>query len=429
MMQDWFLDAKLGVFVHYGIYAVRSVSESWSFYNGTISHEDYMGQLDGFTASNLDMNAWIDLFRLSGARYAVLTAKHHDGVTLWDSSVGDLSVARRTPARRDIVGEYVRAMRESGIRVGLSFSLSDWSEPTYPTVYPHGESPGDRVYDSRFSSPSDGVERPELWAQFVDRNRAQVEELLTKYGTVDLLWFDGDWERSAEQWKMKELRDRIHRLQPNIVLNSRMRGYGDYRTPEQGFPITPPEGPWEFCTTLNDSWGHAAHDDNYKTPAQLIRMFVECISMGGNMLVGVGPREDGVFDERAISVLRELGGWIRRNSEAVYGTRAGADCRFFAGGSTLSKDRRVLYLFVYDAPRGEVCLKGLRSPIERISVVGTGRSLTYRQTGGAAWNGIPGLTWIRVEPTDIDEYITVLRIRLAEPLSLYDGSGEPLEAN
>ena len=138
MMQDWFRNAKLGIFIHYGIYAVGDVSESWSFHNGNISYEDYMKQCEGFTASKFDAKKWAELFQKAGAQYVVMTAKHHDGVALFDTGYSDLSVVKKTPAARDLVKEYTAAMREAGLKVGLYYSLIDWSDPRYRTVYPEG---------------------------------------------------------------------------------------------------------------------------------------------------------------------------------------------------------------------------------------------------------------------------------------------------
>ncbi|MDU2242728.1 MAG: alpha-L-fucosidase, partial [Paenibacillus sp.] len=287
-MQPWFEDAKLGIFIHYGIYAVDGVSESWSFHNGVISYEDYMKQLDGFTASRFDADSWAELIEKSGAKYAVLTTKHHDGVALFDTKYSDLSVVKRTPARRDIVKEYAEAISKRGIRLGLYYSLIDWSHPDYPSVYPGGIVPEDLSRVNRFSDPLDGEQDEEKWQNFLQFNRHQLSEILTRYGTVDLLWFDGDWERSAEQWGLPEFKEFLRSFNPNILINSRLAGHGDYKTPEQGLPITRPEGPWEFCTTINTSWGYQPKDQKYKTLKQIIRMFCDCISMGGNMLLNIG---------------------------------------------------------------------------------------------------------------------------------------------
>ncbi|HIR25947.1 MAG TPA: alpha-L-fucosidase, partial [Candidatus Egerieimonas faecigallinarum] len=321
-MQDWFRKAKLGIFIHYGIYAVGDVSESWSFHNGNISYEDYMKQCDGFTASKFNAKEWADLFKRAGAQYVVLTSKHHDGVALFDTEYSDLSVVKKTPAKRDIVKEYTEAVREAGMKVGIYYSLIDWSDPRYRSVYPEGSDPKDHLQDV-FATPAGGPEDPEKWEEFLEFNNNQMRELMTKYGKVDLLWFDGDWERSAKQWKAKEFKAYLESLNPEVIVNSRLQGYGDYETPEQGIPLYGPEGVWEFCCTINDSWGYRPSDNDYKTSRQIIRMFCDCLTLGGKMLLDVGPKEDGTLDERQVKVLEDLGTFIHDNEEAIYETEKG----------------------------------------------------------------------------------------------------------
>lgn len=429
MIQDWFKNAKLGIFIHYGIYAVNSVAESWSFYNGRISYEDYMKQLDGFTAKNFDANKWAELFKKARANYVVLTSKHHDGIALWDTKYSDLNVLAKTPAKRDIIKEYTTAIREHGMKVGIYFSLIDWSNENYKSIYAEGSKPGDPIYENKFSSPIDGIEKPDKWQQFLDFNRNQLTELMTNYGTIDLLWFDGDWERSANQWKMPEFREFLHNLNPNVVLNSRMQGYGDYKTPEQGIPVFQPKGAWEFCTTINDSWGYQKFDNNYKSSLQIIRMFCDCITMGGNLLLDVGPMEDGTIDIRQQQVLIDLGNWITKNEEAVFETEKGIPYNFFLGGSTLSKDKKTLYLFVYDNPIENVCLKGICNKITKITILASQKELTYKLKGGAPWNGIPGTVWIDLNQNDANNQITVLKVELESELKLYYGEGEAVTQN
>lgn len=428
-MQPWFEDAKLGIFIHYGIYAVDGISESWSFHNGVISYEDYMKQLDGFTASRFDADYWAELIEKSGAKYAVLTTKHHDGVALFDTKYSDLSVVKRTPARRDIVKEYAEAISKRGIRLGLYYSLIDWSHPDYPSVYPGGIVPEDLSRVNRFSDPLDGEQDEEKWQNFLQFNRHQLSEILTRYGTVDLLWFDGDWERSAEQWGLPEFKEFLRSFNPNILINSRLAGHGDYKTPEQGLPITRPEGPWEFCTTINTSWGYQPKDQKYKTLKQIIRMFCDCISMGGNMLLNIGPREDGTIDPRQADILLGLGDWIRTHEEAVYGTVEGLMTRYWLGGSTLTKDRKTLYLFVYDDPKESVCLKGLCNPIREITVLHSGKELKYEIHGGVPWFNIPGTTWIDLTSEDCHEQVTVLKLEFAEQVEMYGGTGAVVTHN
>ncbi|WP_339265547.1 alpha-L-fucosidase [Paenibacillus sp. FSL R5-0470] len=428
-MQQWFTDAKLGIFIHYGIYAVQGVAESWSFYNGKMSHGEYMKQLDGFTASKFDAKHWADIIARSGAKYSVLTTKHHDGVALFDTQYSDLSVMKATLAKRDIVKEWSNAIRERGLHVGMYYSLIDWSHPDYPSVFESGIVPADLSQVNRFSSPVDGIQDEETWQKFLAFNNNQLREIMTNYGTVDLLWFDGDWERSAEQWGLPAFKEYLRSLSPNVIINSRLQGHGDYKTPEQGIPITRPEGAWEFCTTINTSWGYVHDDHKYKSLNQIIRMFCDCISMGGNMLLDIGPMEDGTIDPRQEDILLGLGDWIRAHEEAIYGTQDGIMTRYYLGGSTLSADKKTLYLFVYDAPKENICLKGLCNPIKKITVLHSGKELTHEIHGGVPWFDIPGTTWIHMTPTDTHEQVSVLKLEFDEEVRMYGGAGTVVTHN
>ena len=428
MMQEWFRKAKLGIFIHYGIYSIGNVSESWSFHNGAISYEDYMKQCDEFTASRFDAKAWADLFKKAGAQYVVLTAKHHDGVALFDTQYSDLSVVKKTPAGRDLIKEYTQAVREAGMNVGLYFSLIDWSDPRYRSVYPEGSDPKNHLNDV-FATPAGGPEDPQKWQEFVEFNKNQLTELMTQYGTVDLLWFDGDWERSAKQWNAKELKQYLQSLNPNILINSRFQGYGDYETPEQGIPLYGPEGEWEFCTTINSSWGYRKQDNHYKTSRQIVRMFCDCLTLGGRLLLDVGPKEDGTLDERQVKVLEDLGAFIQDNKEAIYDTTKGLNYNQFLGGSTLSADKKTIYLFVYDRPSEFLCVKGIKTPVKRVSVLHTGEELSFSYTGSLPWSGIPGTLWIRADEMELHPLTTVLKVELEGEITYNLGHGEVVTNN
>ncbi|MFB6980108.1 alpha-L-fucosidase [Streptomyces scopuliridis] len=421
-MQPWFSDAKLGIFIHYGIYAVDGVPESWSFYTGQVPHERYMRQLDGFTASRYDPKSWAELFARAGARYAVLTARHHDGVALWDTAQSGLSVPAHTPAGRDLVAGYTDALREHGLKVGLYYSHSDWNHPDYASVlHPDPDPRMEDLHTNRFVAPADGVEDLDAWARFLAYRDAQVGELVDRY-RPDLLWFDGEWERSEAQWGMRELSELILSLAPETVLNARMLGYGDYATPEQGVPLTPPDRPWELCLTVNDSWGFQHDDHRHKSVGQLVRYFTETIGMGGNLLLGVGPREDGTIPAEQVDRLEGLGAWIGRHSPAVYGTVAGLPAGHHYGPSTLSADRRTLYLVCFDIPRESVAVRGVRNAVRGVRVLGTGAELDHRVVGGL--HEVPGVLWIDApHADDVDEHATVLAVELDGELDLYQGSG------
>ncbi|NNE36617.1 MAG: alpha-L-fucosidase, partial [Rhodothermales bacterium] len=323
---SWFQDARLGIFIHWGIYAVDGIDESWSFFNRYVSYEDYMEQLDGFTAEHYDPADWARLIKASGARYAVLTSKHHDGVALWATEESDLSVVEKTPARRDLIAPFVQAMRDADLKVGLYFSHIDWSHRDYNVF---------RRDEYRYTDD------PERWARYLDFHRDQIKELATLF-EPDMFWFDGDWEHNAEEWKAAALRDSMLAWNPQVILNSRLSGYGDYLTPEQGLPITRPKGVWELCMTMNDSWGYQGHDRNYKTAYQIIRIFADVLGMGGNLLLDIGPKADGTIPDEQLGILESLGRWTRKHEEAIYGTTTGLPPGHFYGPTTLSKDRETL---------------------------------------------------------------------------------------
>jgi alpha-L-fucosidase len=418
-MQPWFPAAKLGIFIHYGIYAVDGVPESWSLYNGDVSPTDYLAQLDGFTASGYDPQAWAELFAKAGARYAVLTAKHHDGVALWDAPHSRHNVVTGTPAARDLIAPYAEALRERGLKVGLYFSHPDWTHPDYPTVQ-NGLHPDAEPHV--FANPVDGrPEEPERWARFREQYHEQVADLVTRY-RPDLLWFDGEWERSDEQWGAQTLGDRVLTINPETIFNDRIRTHADYSSPEQALPFSAPDGPWELCLTVNDSWGYQHRDTHWKSPRQLVRYFTETIGLGGNLLLDVGPRADGTIPPEAVERLEALGGWIDRHAEAVYDTVAGLPAGHHYGPSTLSADRQTVYLVCFDAPRGQLALRGLRNEVKRVRVLASGAELGHERIGGLGSH--PGHMWIDApDAADVDDLATVFDVELDGELDLYTGTG------
>ena len=359
---EWFYKAKLGIFIHWGVYAVKGVSESWSFYNKYLPHDEYMKQCEGFTASKYDPKAWVELIKESGAQYTVLTTKHHDGVDLWDTKQNGISVVKNTPAKRDLVTPFVNEVRKAGLRLGLYYSLPDWSHPDYPNM---------TRTDVRYKDD------PKRWDDFCKFNFAQLKELNTTY-KPDLYWFDGDWEQSAETWRAKGIMELLRSTNKNVIVNSRITGYGDYATPEQGVPVVRPEEKyWELCMTMNDSWGYQHNDKNYKTPHMLLRTFVDCLSNGGNMLMDIGPKEDGTIPEEQIAVLKEFGRWTKKHKEAIYDTRAGIPAEHFQGFTSLNQAGDILYLFLPYRPNGIVEIKGLVNKVNRVWGVGDGSMWSY----------------------------------------------------
>ena len=411
---EWFANAKLGIFIHWGIYAVNGIDESWSFHNGYISYEDYMKQLEGFTAANYNPQQWAKLITESGARYAVLTSKHHDGVALWDTKLSDLNVVDKTPAKKDLITPFVKALRKEDLKVGLYYSILDWSHPDYD-----GFLRDQKKYEND----------PDRWQRFITFNQGQIKELAEKFNP-DLYWFDGDWEHTSDEWGSREIREMILRRNPSAIINSRLQGYGDYATPEQGLPVLRPKDKyWELCMTINDSWGYQHNDTAYKSANQIIRIFVDCISMGGNLLLDIGPKADGSIPEEQQQVLKELGRWTSKHSEAVYGTKAGIPSGHFYGPTSLSADSTILYLYLDNIPRDKIVIKGLKNKVNRIWVVGNGTKLNYEVVGKAYWSSVPGLLYVDVPEEVLDEQVTVLAVLLDGKVDLYREYGNVIESN
>lgn len=486
---QWFADAKLGIFIHWGIYAVNGTSESWSFHNRQTTYPQYMSQLKGFGAEKYDPVAWAALIKESGAQYAVMTTKHHDGVAMyptqrltppspWSNSALEtlaypnknkkgsdylwnpkhpLSVLGQSPARKDVMGPLVNALRAEGVKFGAYYSLLDWS---------HGDYPGFFKDQGRYKIAEDTFR----WHSFLSFMHDQIGELSRLYNP-DLFWFDGDWEHSNAEWNAAKIRKDILAVNANAILNGRLQGFGDYATPEQNMPIRKPllmgsdgklhPAPWELCLTSNDNWGWRPSDTMMKTSNEVIRIFAECLGMGGNLLLDIGPKADGSITPEQTKLLKDLGRWTSKHAEAIYGTKAGMPWGHFYGPSTISKDSTILYLFltqVQGLPRDDkfmeeealeeainevlgkagdepvelgggpgfaysMMIKGLRTAIESAEVMGVEGNLQPKVVGKISWSSVPGTVFMNVPVDDLDEEVTVLKLKLKGPLSLYEGHG------
>ncbi len=414
---EWFKNAKLGIFIHWGIYAVNGISESWSFYNGYISHEDYMKQTAGFTAKNFDADYWTQLIKESGAKYSIITSKHHDGFALWNTKLGNLNAQKNSAAKRDVLSPFVKALRKQNLKVGIYYSLPDWSYKDYT----HHTNKVKRYKIS---------DEPKRWKKFLSYYQGQLKELKKNYNP-DLWWFDGDWEHNAEEWQIDKTRSILIKDKPEVIFNSRLCGNGDYETPENGPPVLRPKANyWELCLTMNDNWGYQQNDKNYKSPQQIIDIFVDCISKGGNLLLDIGPKADGTIPTEQQHILKELGKWTNKHKEAIYATQAGIPYGHFYGPTALSKDSTTLYLYVRDIPKdGKVALKGVSNKINRVYVVGNGTVLNQQVFCKVYWNAYPGITYIDIPKDVMDDYYTVLAIVLDGKINLYREHTGAIESN
>ncbi|MCF8298025.1 MAG: alpha-L-fucosidase [Saprospiraceae bacterium] len=413
---QWFKDAKLGIFIHWGIYAVNGVSESWSFYNGHISHKDYLKQTDGFTAKNYNPEYWAKLIKESGAKYSVITSKHHDGFALWDTKFGSLN-SINSAAKKDVLSPFITALRKNNLKVGLYYSLPDWSYSDYTDF-------------TRKVKRYKIADEPERWNKFLNYYQGQLKELRDIYNP-DLWWFDGDWEHNAKEWEIEKTKSILTENSPNVIFNSRLQGNGDYKTPEIGIPVVRPNWEyWELCMTMNTSWGYQPKDTFYKSPQQVIDIFVDCISKGGNLLLDIGPKADGTIPAEQVNILKELGKWTSKHGEAIYSTEKGIPYDHFYGPSTLSKDSTILYLFVRDKPKdGKISIKGISNKINKISVIANGSELNSTMFCKVSWNKYPGIIYIELPENILDEYFTVVAIELDGKIKLYRERTGAVESN
>lgn len=393
---QWFADAKLGIFIHWGIYSVNGIAESWSFFNEYTPYENYRRQLSGFTANQYQPEEWAQMIRQSGARYAVITSKHHDGVALWDTKApGSLSVPLHAAAKKDVLTPFVNALKQEGLKTGIYFSLPDWSHTDYDVF-------------TRTTKRYDYKAEPRRFEKFVRYYQSQLKELSNLYNP-DLYWFDGDWEHTAEEWKAADTRQMLLQRNLKAIINARLANNGDYETPEQGIPVKAPKADyWELCYTMNDSWGYQQDDKNYKPANQIIKTLVECISMGGNLLLDIGPKADGTIPAEQQHILQELGRWTNKHQEAVYGTTRGISQDYFSGKSALSKDRKSLFLYLSDTQNGQAWLRGIESRVKSVTLVGSGQKLTFSQNREDVWIDFP--------ESAADPDVTVLRVDFNEVL-------------
>ena len=353
---DWFTRARFGLFVHWGLYSLIGRGE-WVMSRERIPWSEYEPLADRFTAEKFDPRAWARLARQVGMKYVVLTTKHHEGFCLWDSKVCTFNSVNRA-AKRDIVAEFVDAVRSEGLKVGLYYSLGDWRNPDWFRGW-----------------QGDAAAR----IAFVQWTHDLVRELVSNYGRIDLLFYDLPQCYTATQWRSVELNAMVRALQPHIVINNRSMTTEDYATPEQHAHPSDAGRPWECCMTLNDHWGYCPSDTNYKTARTIALTLAHCASFGGNLLLNVGPDGCGEIPQASVKILQEVGHWLAERREAIFDTDRNP-LHWFLFGPTTVKDHAV-YCFPKYAYGDTLCVGGLKNKVLSVKVLGTEDVLAFRQTG------------------------------------------------
>lgn len=359
-IEDW-KDLRYGMFIHWGLYALLGRGE-WTMWTEALDKDEYRKLANRFSGEQFDARSWAQAAKNAGMKYMVLTTRHHDGFSLWNSPGSYESFdSMHSAARRDFVREYTEACREAGLKVGLYYSPLDWRFPGF--FFP-------RMYAGNASL---------LRKQTFD----QVRELLTEYGKIDILWFDGgedfwlchgrdlhSWEEKGHMenrvqvpgfWHEDELYAMIRSLQPDIVTNNRYgsRKYGDFITPEGKVGSYNAEISWESCFTLNHSWGYVPGEPmSYR---KLLRTLLSCATGDGNLLMNIGPRPDGSMPEDHVARLKEVGFWLEKYGDSVYGTRGGPFKNDETGGMTCSGNR--IFIHVWEWPSDTVRLPVLDASI------------------------------------------------------------------
>ena len=388
----WFTRDRFGMFIHWGLYALPARHE-WVKTRERMTDADYDRYFRRFDPDLFDPRDWARQAKAAGMRYAVLTAKHHEGFCLFDSQYTDYK-ATNTPAGRDLVREFTDAFRAEGLRVGLYYSLLDWHHPdfTIDVHHPRRDDPDARAQNEGRSM-----------ARYCEYVRNQVRELLTGYGKIDVLWFDfsypeqcgtGDkaWMKGkgAEDWEAEKLIALARSLQPGILIDNRTGIEQDIWTPEQyqlcdwlRHPETGERLVWEACQTFSGSWGYYRDETSWKSPGQLIRMLVNTVSAGGNLLMNVGPTARGCFDRRACKALTVFADWMKYNSRSIYGCTMAEpdllaacprDCRM-----TQSQDGTRLYLHLFAYPFAHLELRGLAGRVEYAQFLADGSELRFTE--------------------------------------------------
>ncbi|WP_407478074.1 alpha-L-fucosidase [Elizabethkingia meningoseptica] len=398
---QWFQDAKLGVFIHWGIYSVNGISESWAFFNNYINHDNYMNQLNGFNASRYNPDEWTKLIKESGAQYSVITTRHHDGISLWDSKADKaITTFKDAAAKENLIAPFVSGLKKAGIKTGLYYSLPDWSHPYYDV-------------NTRTKKRYEIAQDPTRWKNYVKYYQTQLNELSAQY-KPDLIWFDGDWEHSSAEWQAPQTLANLRKYNPNIIINSRLNNHGDYETPEQGIPVVAPQSKyWELCYTMNDSWGYQPFDRNYKTPNMIVRTLADVISMGGNLLIDIGPKADGSIPTEQVKILENLGRWTKKYSEAIYTTRQGLPFTNYRGKSALSKDGKKLFLYLEETKDFTKIYGLITAPVSARIIGDTNAKVNYTQDK----NGNLTLNFTNAQ---FDKDVTVVQLNFNEPVKYTD---------
>lgn len=358
----WFNECRYGMFIHWGAYSVAGRGE-WIMNRERIPKEEYTREyVNHWRAEEYHPEVWVELAKNSGMGYMVLTTRHHDGFGLWDSQVNDWNAARLGP-KKDLVAPYVKACREAELKVGLYYSPASWTHPDYPGPF-FRDWPG-----------VDDWKDEESRQRFVDYYRDELRELLTNYGEIDYLWFDGCIPRNIDGGETLQMVKQIH---PGILVNNRLGEPYDIKCSEQTITPAEPGQDWEACMTLNGNWGHHAGDSRWKNAGNVIEMLLTCAQDSGNLLLNIGPHADGTVPEQSVRILEEAGEWIARNRESISNSERHPFSWNCTASPITARGNKVYLHFIND-PGGAFCWAEMKSKVLSARFLHGGGPISFEQ--------------------------------------------------
>lgn len=360
---DWFNQARYGLFVHWGPYSAAGRGE-WVMNRERIPVPEYREQYASrFTAEHYDPASWAKMARRWGMKYVVLTTRHHDGYCLWDTKTTPWNSAK-LGAKRDLVGPFVEAVRAEGLKVGLYYSVADWSHPDYPGAFQR---------DWPKSWPDEAAR-----LRFVAFYHAQLEELMTRYGPVDMLWYDGCIPRPTDG---EAINRRVKELQPGILINERNGEPCDFHCSEQSLKAK--DGAWEACMTLNRNWGYHAGDHDWKNPREVVSMLLTTCKSAGNLLLNIGPMGDGRIPEESVRILDRVGLWLDRWGAFL----PGSDRSPFTWNNSVVLTTRGESVFVHlmYATESKLCVAEIANKVVSARWLDSGEPVRFEQKGERLW--------------------------------------------
>ncbi len=400
----WFQEARFGLFIHWGVYAVPGEGE-WVMNNKRITGPEYERDMPpAFNPVKYDPAAWVAMAKAAGMKYITITSKHHDGFAMWDSKVSGYDVVDRTPYGKDVLKMLAEACRKEGIKLFFYHSHLDWHHPDY---FPRGRT-------GRFSGRDDQGD----WYRYLDYMDAQLKELLTGYGDIGGIWFDGWWDKPEADWRLGKTYKLIHDLQPAALVGNnhhRLPFPGeDFQMFEKDLPGHNTAGfnedskvgelPREMCETINNAWGYNKNDSRYKTTKQIVQLLVKSAGYDANLLLNVGPRPDGSIQPEFVERLAEVGDWLKAKGETIYGTRGGP-LPPRPWGVTTQKGNRV-FVHVLDWPDAALALPRPSKAVKAASYFGSAKPVPFKLEKDSLV--------LRLDPAALDPVDTIVVLEMAQ---------------